>query len=143
MWEDDESDLFDEVEKRIDATFEEAYSSSVNWLFDLNKKSVKPLFRVDIGDGELLVTIDLPGVEKKDISLSATEDTLTIEAKMKRPISLMVGGSLQELVEFEKYTKRIRLPVKIEPDKARARVVRGILAIRFPLAHKGTILTIE
>jgi HSP20 family molecular chaperone IbpA len=62
---------------------------------------------------------------------------------MKRPISLMVGGSLQELVEFEKYTKRIRLPVKIEPDKARARVVRGILAIRFPLAHKGTILTIE
>jgi HSP20 family protein len=143
MWEDDESDLFDEVEKRIDETFEEAYSSSVNWLFDLNKKSVKPLFRVDIGDGELLVTIDLPGVEKKDISLSATEDTLTIEAKMKRPISLMVGGSLQELVEFEKYTKRIRLPVKIEPDKARARVVRGILAIRFPLAHKGTILTIE
>jgi HSP20 family protein len=143
MWEDDESDLFDEVEKRIDETFEEAYSSSVNWLFDLKKKSVKPLFRVDIGDGELLVTIDLPGVEKKDISLSATEDTLTIEAKMKRPISLMVGGSLQELVEFEKYTKRIRLPVKIEPDKARARVVRGILAIRFPLAHKGTILTIE
>ena len=143
MWEDDESDLFDEVEKRIDETFEEAYSSSVNWLFDLKKKSVKPLFRVDIGDGELLVTIDLPGVEKKDISLSATEDTLTIEAKMKRPISLMVGGSFQELVEFEKYARRIRLPVKLELDKARARVVRGILAIRFPLAHKGTILTIE
>jgi HSP20 family protein len=143
MWEDDESDLFDEVEKKIDETFEEAYSSSVNWLFDLKKRSVKPLFRVDIGDGELLVTIDLPGVEKKDISLSATEDTLTIEAKMKRPISLMVGGSLQELVEFEKYARRIRLPVKIELDKARARVVRGILAIRFPLAHKGTILTME
>lgn len=143
MWEDDESYLFDEVEKKIDETFEEAYSSSVNWLFDLKKRSVKPLFRVDIGDGELLVTIDLPGVEKKDISLSATEDTLTIEAKMKRPISLMVGGSLQELVEFEKYTRRIRLPVKIELDKARARVVGGILAIRFPLAHKGTILTME
>jgi HSP20 family protein len=143
MWEDDESDLFDEVEKKIDETFEEAYSSSVNWLFDLKKRSVKPLFRVDIGDGELLVTIDLPGVEKKDISLSATEDTLTIEAKMKRPISLMVGGSLQELVEFEKYARRIRLPVKIELDKARARVVRGILAIRFPLAHKGTILTMK
>jgi HSP20 family protein len=143
MWEDDESDLFDEVEKKIDETFEEAYSSSVNWLFDLKKRSVKPLFRVDIGDGELLVTIDLPGVEKKDISLSATEDTLTIEAKMKRPISLMVGGSLQELVEFEKYARRIRLPAKIELDKARARVVRGILAIRFPLAHKGTILTME
>jgi len=62
---------------------------------------------------------------------------------MKTPISLMVGGSVQELVEFEKYTRKIKLPVKIEPDKARARVVRGILAIRFPLAHKGARLTIE
>jgi HSP20 family molecular chaperone IbpA len=89
------------------------------------------------------VTIDLPRVEKKDISLSATQDALRIEAKMKTPISLMVGGSVQELVEFEKYARKIKLPVKIEPDKARARVVRGILAIRFSLAHQGTRLTIE
>jgi HSP20 family protein len=143
MWEDDESDLFDKIERGIDEIFQEAYSSSVNWLFDLEKKSVKPLFKIDVGDHELVVTIDLPGVDKKDISLSATEDALSIEAKMKKPIWLMVGGSFQELVEFEKYTRKIRLPVKIEPDKARARVVRGILAIRFPLAHKGTRLTID
>jgi len=143
MWEDDESDLFDEIEREVEEIFEEAYSSSVNWLFDLENKSVKPLFRVDVGDNELLVTIDLPGVDKKDISLSATQDALSIEAKMKTPISLMVGGSVQELVEFEKYTRKIKLPVKIEPDKARARVVRGVLAIRFPLAHKGARLTIE
>jgi HSP20 family protein len=143
MWEDDESNLFDEIEREVNEIFEEAYSSSVNWLFDLEKRSVKPLFRVDVGDNELIVTIDLPGVEKKDISLSATEDALNIEAKMKTPISLMVGGSFQELVEFEKYTRKIKLPVKIEPDKARARVVRGILAIRFPLVHKGASLTIE
>ena len=143
MWEDDESDLFDEIEREVEEIFEEAYSSSVNWLFDLENKSVKPLFRVDVGDNELLVTIELPGVDKKDISLSATQDALSIEAKMKTPISLMVGGSVQELVEFEKYTRKIKLPVKIEPDKARARVVRGILAIRFSLANKGARLTIE
>jgi len=143
MWEDDESDLFDEIEREVEEIFEEAYSSSENWLFDLENKSVKPLFRVDVGDNELLVTIDLPGVDKKDISLSATQDALSIEAKMKTPISLMVGGSVQELVEFEKYTRKIKLPVKIEPDKARARVVKGILAIRFPLAHEGARLTIE
>ena len=143
MWEDDESDLFDEIEREVEEIFEEAYSSSENWLFDLENKSVKPLFRVDVGDNELLVTIDLPGVDKKDISLSATQDALSIEAKMKTPISLMLGGSVQELVEFEKYTRKIKLPVKIEPDKARARVVKGILAIRFPLAHEGARLTIE
>ena len=143
MWEDDESDLFDEIEREVEEIFEEAYSSSVNWLFDLENKSVKPLFRVDVGDNELLVTIDLPGVDKKDISLSATQDALSIEAKMKTPISLMLGGSVQEIVEFEKYTRKIKLPVKIEPDKARARVVKGILAIRFPLAHEGARLTIE
>src|SRR5437870_12618783 len=102
MWEDDESDLFDEIEREVEEIFEEAYSSSVNWLFDLENKSVKPLFRVDVGDNELLVTIDLPGVDKKDISLSATQDALSIEAKMKTPISLMVGGSVQELRSEER-----------------------------------------
>src|SRR2546427_10489312 len=110
MWEDDESDLFDEIEREVEEIFEEAYSSSENWLFDLENKSVKPLFRVDAGDNKLLDTIDLPGGDKKDISLSGTQDALSIESEMNTPISLMLARSVQELVDFDKDTRKIKLP---------------------------------
>ena len=143
MWEDDELEIIEEIEKSIDTIFEEAFSSSVNWLFDVKCNVVKPLFKVEVRDTELIVRFDLPGVEKEDIRLSASEDTLSVEAKMKKPISLMVGGSLQKTVHFEKYAKKVRLPVRIEPDKGTAKVSRGMLTIRFPLTHNGMGLKVE
>jgi HSP20 family protein len=143
MWEDDELEIIEEIEKSVDTIFEEAFSSSVDWLFDVKRNVVKPLFMVEVRDTELIVRFDLPGVEKEEIRLSASEDTLSVEAKMKKPISLMVGGSLQKTVQFEKYAKKIRLPVRIEPDQGTAKVSRGMLTIRFPLTHKGMGLKVE
>jgi HSP20 family protein len=143
MWEDDDLEIIEEIEKSIDTIFEEEFSSSVNWLFDVKRNVVKPLFKVEVRDTELIVRFDLPGVEKQDIRLSASEDTLSVEAKMKKPISLMVGGSLQKTVQFEKYAKKVRLPVNIQPDQGTAKVSRGMLTIRFPLTHKGMSLKVE
>ena len=143
MWEYDESDIIEEIERGIDTLFEEAYSGSVNPLFDLKRNLVKPLFRIEVKENEITVSFDLPGVEKEDILLSASEDTLSIEAKMKKPISLMVGGTIQKRVEFERYAKKVRLPVRIDPEKAKAKVTKGLLTIQFPISHKGTIVRVD
>lgn len=131
------------MQRQVHSIFEEVYSSSVAWLFDLRRNSIKPLHRIEVREGEMVVTFDLPGVEKEDISLSATEDELSIEAKMKRPIWLMVGGSFQKRVQFERYAKKINLPVKVDPDQAKAKVRNGLLTTRFSLAHEGTIVKVE
>jgi HSP20 family molecular chaperone IbpA len=54
---------------------------------------------------------------------------------MQKPIKLMVGGYVQKSVEFAKYVETIRLPVKIDPDKAKADAKNGRLRARFPVAH--------
>lgn len=140
---DDESDVFQEMEREARRIIDESYSSSIHWLFDLAKKSVKPLHRIDIVGREVYVTFDLPGVEKKDVSISVSGDILSIEAKMKQPVLLMVGGTLQERVQFEKYWKRIKLPVRVDSGKAKAKMRNGILTVIFPTMRQAAEKNIE
>jgi HSP20 family molecular chaperone IbpA len=142
MWETDESDILREMD-RVNSILEEIYSGSINWLYDLSRNSLKPLYKLRLRERELEVTFDLPGVRKEDISISATDQTLSIEAKTERPIRLMVGGFLQKSVEFERYFESILLPVRIDPDKAKAKVRNGHLTIRFPVIEKGTVVKVE
>ena len=136
LWDDEESDVFEEVEREINSILEEAYSSSISWLFDLERNSLKPLYRIEVGKRQLSILIDLPGVEKQNVSVKVGEDVLSIDARMKRPVTILVGGTLQKELEFERYWKSITLPVKVDPDKARARIRNGVLKISIPLAQQ-------
>lgn len=136
LWDDEESDAIEEVEREINSILEEAYSSSISWLFDLERNSLKPLYRIEVGKRQLSILIDLPGVEKQNVSVKVGEDVLSIDARMKRPVTILVGGTLQKELEFERYWRSITLPVKVDPDKARARIRNGVLKISIPLAQQ-------
>jgi len=137
LWDDEESDAIEEVEREINSILEEAYSSSISWLFDLERNSLKPLYRIEVGKRQLSILIDLPGVEKQNVSVKVGEDVLSIDARMKRPVTVLVGGTLQKELEFERYWRSITLPVKVDPDKARARIRNGVLKISIPLAQQA------
>lgn len=138
LWDDEESDTFEEVEREFNSILEEAYSSSISWLFDLERNSLKPLYRIEIGKKQVSVLMDLPGVEKQNVSVKVGEDVLSIDARMKKPITVLVGGTLQKELRFERYWKSITLPVKVDPDKARARIKNGVLKISIPLAQQAS-----
>jgi len=57
---------------------EEALLGERTPLFDVKSKALRPLFRIDATDEAVTVTLDLPRVEKKDISLTSTADTLGV-----------------------------------------------------------------
>ncbi len=65
---------------------------------------------------ELIVVAEVPGVRKEDIVLSATETTLSIQAKSQE--------------KERKYEKVVDLPAKINPNVAKARYTNGILEVR-------------
>ncbi len=65
---------------------------------------------------ELIVVAEVPGVKKEDITLSATETTLSIQAKSQD--------------KERNYEKVVNLPAKINPNIAKARYTNGILEVR-------------
>jgi HSP20 family protein len=128
-----EEDIFDELlrmRRRIErlmrsfgslATFEEIES-----------------FPVDISEteNEIIVRADLPGFSKDEVSVNATENTLTIEAKHKE--EKKERGEKYYTVErkFGSFRRVISLPVEVEPEKARARMKDGVLEVILPKKEK-------
>lgn len=83
------------------------------------KEEREPLVDIIEGEKEVRVIAELPGVEKEDIKLYATEKTLTIDVSGKE----------------RSYYKELELPVEVEPGNAKSSYKNGILEV--VLAKKG------
>uniref|UniRef100_A0A7C3M9P9 Hsp20/alpha crystallin family protein n=1 Tax=Archaeoglobus fulgidus TaxID=2234 RepID=A0A7C3M9P9_ARCFL len=73
----------------------------------------RPLVDVIETDTEIQVIAEMPGVNKEDIEVNATETTLEIRAEG----------------ENRKYYETVELPSEIDPDSAKARYNNGVLEV--------------
>lgn len=148
MWESDDEEsqpagIAEFRPKAIRSLIEQALMGEEMLLFDLKSKSLRPLCRVEATAEAVTVTLDLPYVEKKDISLTSTDDTLSVEAKMRKAVTVRVGGSVQKRVQFQRYTRLVSLPRRVDPEKAKATFKNGLLRVKFPLAKRGNRVRIR
>ncbi|MFX1344528.1 MAG: archaeal heat shock protein Hsp20 [Promethearchaeota archaeon] len=75
----------------------------------------EPLTEISEEPEQIVVIAEMPGVERDDIELEATNDTLIISTKENAKRS---------------YYKKIKLPSAIKSDVAKARYTNGILEVR-------------
>ncbi|MFW6117356.1 MAG: Hsp20/alpha crystallin family protein [Thermoproteota archaeon] len=80
------------------------------------KEQREPLIDIMEADGELEIVAELPGVEKKDIQLRGTEDSLTVSVDTPE----------------RKYHKKVELPTKIDLKQAKSTYNDGVLTITIP-----------
>lgn len=73
----------------------------------------EPLVDVITSDKDVKVIAELPGVEKEDIKLHGTEDTLTISVEMPQ----------------RKYYKELELPALVDPKSAKTSYKNGVLEV--------------
>ena len=74
----------------------------------------KPLIDVMETKDEVHVIAELPGVDRTDIWLDATDSRLDIKAQN----------------DFRKYSERVELPVKVDPRSAKATYRNGVLEVK-------------
>lgn len=96
------------------------------------KEEREPLVDIIETDGEVHIVIELPGVEKKDIKLRGTEDTLSISVDTPQ----------------RKYFKEVALPGKVKVKEAKTQYKNGVLEITLPKTKeekkpKGEAINIE
>ena len=76
-------------------------------------EELEPLTDIIEGENDVAITVEIPGVEKDDIDLVATEDTLEIKVDSPK----------------RKYHKRIDLPCNVKTKSTKATYKNGILDI--------------
>jgi HSP20 family protein len=110
------------------------------WGYDGN---LEPLYEVEDKEDAILVTFDLPRVRKENVEIYTTEDTVEIMAKMSDAVCWERWGGIQKRITFQAFRKQIRLPEKIEPEKAAASFKNGILRITLPKIRGKVFIPIE
>lgn len=85
---------------------------------------------------EIIVTVDAPGMDSKELSINVLEDTLFIQGKREAPQdSEHVAYHRQERV-WGNFKRAFKLPFKIDQEKVSARYEKGILEIRLPRSER-------
>lgn len=78
-------------------------------------------------DDAVILTVDLPGVQKKDIEISISGDNLRLIAKREIP-----DGDYRMQERKRTFERSFPLPAAVIGDEAKAQMENGILQITIP-----------
>ena len=122
--------VFDDVEKMIN----QAFGHSI-----LNKEitsHVQPLLDVYETDSTIVASLDLPGVEKKDVEVSVSNGFLTISGERKKISGESGEGRIWQETSFGTFKRTFELTEAVVEDKIKAQFKNGVLKISLPKAEE-------
>lgn len=129
-------DPFDELRRmqyRMSRLFEELpdYLESSN-MPSTGEMAQVPYVDIIDRDTDIIVTADLPGVNKDDIKIAVRDNTLEISAEKKDAQEHQEEGYLRRERGYTRFYRAIRMPAPVDESKARASFNNGVLEITLP-----------
>ena len=90
--------------------------------------------RVDVidRDADVLVRAELPGIDKKDVQISLTGQTLNIRADAGTERKRHEGQFFHQEISRRSYERTIALPTAVDAAGARAVLDHGVLEVTIP-----------
>ena len=122
--------LFDEVEQMMQQAFGHSLANKES------DTSYSPLLNVSETDNEYLVTLDLPGVEKKDVNVSMNNNILTISGERRISDKGEEDIHIWHETGHGAFCRSFELSTNIIENKIKAKFSNGVLNISIPKAEE-------
>jgi len=133
------SDPFVRMQETMDRLFDSVFNGGSGWAVDRPgaDAGMMPLLtpQLDIAEREksYVLSVDLPGIDPKDIDLSAQDDSLTIRARRERRVENDDDQRFHRVERsFGRFERTLSLPVDADTDNIRAEFVNGVLEVTVP-----------
>jgi len=91
-----------------------------------------PAIDIKEEENKLLVTTDLPGINKEDIEINLKEDMLEISAKTGKEKETEEEGYIRKEREYTHFYRAVRLPTSVKEEGGTAKMENGVLTITLP-----------
>jgi len=97
-------------------------------LFETRAPSVDVIDRIN----EIIVTAEIPGIDKDDLQVSVTGRVLTIKGESRSEEETEDGDAHQREICRGSFYRTLTLPAEIDGSKVKAECKDGILELRLP-----------
>jgi HSP20 family protein len=128
-----------EMERAFDRFFGRNWPSLRRWgdfaaldnLFEAEGLRMPSLDVVD-RDNEVLIRAEIPGVEKKDISVSLTDNLLIIKGQSRKEEKEEKGDYHRHEISSSSFARAVTVPANVDVSKTVANLKDGILEVKLP-----------
>ncbi len=122
---------FGSLQREMDRLFEDFFRRSglpMRW---------GPAVDVVETSDNVIVKVELPGVDPKGVDIAVTGENLTIKGE-KREEKEVKGKNFYRVERaYGSFCRTVALPAAVEADKAKADYKDGVLEIKLPKSEKG------
>ncbi|MEE4165392.1 MAG: Hsp20/alpha crystallin family protein [Desulfocapsaceae bacterium] len=143
--------FFEEMEQFFENPFQMGWWHPFQMMKPAARKISPPFAgktpRVNISeeDEQFVLKAELPGVDKKDINISVSKNSVVIEATTSQEEKEEKGDYFHQEIARGSYSRTLSLPADVIEDKVKAQFKNGILTLTMPKLEKTkrTEITVE
>lgn len=140
---------FEEMDRWMESFFPRSMLRPMRWDWPSMSELAAPfegkMPRVDVVDREsdIVVRAELPGVDRKDVEVSLSDNTVTIKGSTSRETKEEKGNYFRREISRGSFARTVALPSDVDADKAKAAFNDGMLEITVPKVEKAKRRTIK
>jgi HSP20 family protein len=101
-----------------------------DWVEEMKVRT--PSLDVIDRDNEILVRAEVPGIDKKDLDITLTDNLLTIKGQTRSEKKEEKGDYHRHEISRSSFARSVTLPGTVNASKAAAALKDGILEIKLP-----------
>lgn len=124
-------DPFDEI-RRMQNYMEHMFRAFPATEGRFGNEAFSPLTDVIEEDEKVVVTTDLPGIDKEDVELNLRDNVLVISAGKGKEQEAEKEGYLRKERSFMRYYREISLPDGVTEEGSSAQLKNGVLTVTLP-----------
>lgn len=94
-------------------------------------------------DDAIIVKAELPGVDKKDMDISVTKNSVSIKGTTSHEEKEEKGDYYRSEISRGEYARTLTLPAEIDEEKVKATFKNGILELNLPKLKQSARKTVE
>lgn len=133
------ADMERRFERMFDRVFGRRWPSLARWpefppvsdWFEEREVRLPSLDVID-RDNDILVRAEIPGIDKKDIDISLTDNLLTIKGQTSREEKEEKGDYHRHEISCSSFARSVTLPSAVDTSKANAMLKDGVLEVTLP-----------
>lgn len=122
--------MFDSFFRAFDAMPFSGFDESATGIF-------QPRLDVSENSTELRVSVELPGLNEKDLDVSISNDALTIKGEKRQEREENSKGFYRMERHYGSFYRTIAFPCAVDTDAAEATFKNGVLSVVLPKAHSS------